>query len=182
MRQGYALLAVVVALVAVAVVVAMAVTPNMAQMRDQWRIQHTEERLVHLTDGDLAIGRFEADLGTYPGALSHLSTEITGSDNSICGTSYTNQQVDDWAGRYAGRLYVPAGVPLDIGVLQDTLEYDAGGPAMVLVVPGVREEQARHLDRNVDGAADGGAGRVRYTAADAEGLVTLRWRTIIAAC
>lgn len=181
-RPGYALLAVVVGLVAISVVVAMAVTPNVAQLRDQWRSQHTEERLRHLTDSDLAISRFEGDLGVYPGALTHLSNEITTADNSLCGVAYTSDQVDDWSGRYAERLYAPAGIPLDIGMLKDTLEYDAGGPAMALVVTGVREEQARHLDRSVDGTADGAAGRVRYTAADAEGLVTLRWRTTIAAC
>lgn len=181
-RAGYALLAVVVALVAVAVIAAVAITPNVAQVRDQFRVQHTQERLERLTDSGLAIVRFFDDVGEYPGALSHLSREITQTDQDLCGDTYSNAETGNWSGRYAGRIYSPGGTPLDVGTLQDTLEYDAGGPAMVLVVAGVREEQARRLDRRVDGSADGGAGRVWYTAADAEGRVTMRWRTTITAC
>lgn len=195
-RPGYALLMVLVGLIGVSLVVAVAITPHVAQIRDQWRVEHTIDRLALLTDGETAIRRFRADLLAYPGALSHLSRAITASDRSLCGTSYTSTQVDDWGGRYAGRLYVPEGIPLDIGMLQDTLEYDPGtpvgmlqetlenegGPAMVLVVNLVREEQARHVDRRTDGSADGAAGRVRYTAADAEGRVTLHWRTPVEAC
>lgn len=181
-RPGYALLMGVIGLVAISLMVAMAVTPNLAQARDQWRVEQTIEHLAWLTDSDAAIFRFNADLLAYPGTLSHLSGPITESDATLCGNAYDAVQTDDWAGRYAGRIYLEAGTPLPTGILQDTLEYDAGGPAMVLEVDLVREEQARRIDRRVDGSADGTAGRVRYGSADAEGLVTMKWRTTVSAC
>lgn len=183
-RPGYALLTVVMGLAAVSVFVAMAVAPNVAQLRDQWRVDHTLDRLTWLTDGETAIVRFHADLDTYPGRLSHLSTAITGDDTDLCTTGYSATAVDDWAGRYAGRLYEQGGTPVAIGMMQDELHYDDSTtpPVMVVVVEGVREEQARRLDRKEDGVQDAAAGRVRYTAADATGLVTLRWRTEVDAC
>lgn len=173
---------VVVGLAAISVFVAMAIAPNVAQIGDQWRVDHTLDRLTQITDGPTMIVRFEEDVGTYPGTLSHLSTAITTADPRLCpGATYSNNHVDEWAGRYAGRLYTPAGTPLPIGMMQDTLTYD--GSALVVDIEGVREEQALRLYRKADRDPNMDAAfRVQFTAPDAEGLVTLRWRTEITAC
>lgn len=175
---------VVMALIAVSAIVALAVTPNVAQVRDQWAVERTLKRLTYLTDGATAIVRFHDDVQVYPGRLSHLSSLITTDQNDLCGTAYTQKAVDDWSGRYAGRLYAQAGTPLPLGAMQDTLAYEdaaGGGPALVVVLEDVREEQAVRFYRKVDQTMDA-ATRVEYSAADPQGLVTLRWRKAIAAC
>jgi hypothetical protein len=179
-RPGFGLLGAVVVLALVAIMGALAVTPNLAQARDQWRIERTIDRLEWLTDGPTALFRFNDDVGRYPGALQHLSRAITNTDLNLCGGTYTGGQVGNWGGRYSGRIHLATGTPLPIGLLADTLEY-AGG-VMTLVIRDVPEEQARHMDRRVDGVADGAAGRVRYGAPDANGLVTVRWRTTTGSC
>lgn len=180
-RAGFGLLGVVVMLLAVSLVTALAITPNLAQVDGQWRVDRSLDRLGMLTDSDISIVRFVEDVGEYPGALSHLSRVIANTDQDICGNNYGGG-AGGWGGRYAGRIYPVSGTPLPVGLLLDDLDYDPAGPAMVLVVTGVREEQARQMDLRTDGAMDGAAGRVRYSAADATGLVELYWRTTIPAC
>ncbi len=193
------LLTVVVLLVGVSLVAALAVTPNLGQVQDRWRVDRSLDRLNMLTrlvaDRGTAIFRFAEDLGGYPAALSQLSSLVANTDLDLCGDAYGGAS-GNWGGRYAGRIYPPTGTPLPLGLLRDTLEYDAAGgapqPAIVLVVTGVRDEQARQLDRIVDGGDGGAAGRVRYSAVpaaglltaaeSASGLVTLRWRTQVTAC
>lgn len=181
---GYGMLAMVVVLLAMSLAAAVALVPNPGQVNDQWRVLRTQDRLALLTDSTTHIVRFFDDVGNYPGALSHLSNEISGTGQTLCGVNYGDNQTGNWSGRYAGRLHEPVGTPLPMGMMKDTLEYDAtaGDQALVVVITGVREEQARQLDRRVDGIQSDLLGRVRYTAADAEGLVTLRWRRPITQC
>lgn len=182
-REGSVLLALMLVVIAIAFVGAIAITPSIAQELDRWRLDRTLDRLAWLTDSTTAIVRFQTDVGNYPGALSHLSREIAGQDRNLCGNTYGGQ-AGGWSGRYAGRLYTTTGTPLPLGQMADTLVYDAtpGDLALVVRITGVREEQARQLDLRVDGAFDGATGRVRYGAADAQGLVTLDWRKAITAC
>ena len=182
-RAGSALLALVLVMIGIAFAGAVALTPNVAQQKDRWRLDRTLDRLTWLTDSTTALVRFQTDVGNYPGALSHLSTAITNQDRDLCGATYGGS-AGSWGGRYAGRLYSPTGTPLPLGLMADTLVYDAtpGDLALVITLTGVREEQARQLDLHVDGAFGAAAGRVRYGAADAQGLVTLRWRKAIAQC
>lgn len=198
-RPGFGLLAVVVLLVGVSLMVALAVTPNLGQVQDQWRVDRSLDRLTRLTtsldDRGTAIYRFEEDVRGFPKALSQLSSPVANTDPNLCDGTYGGQS-GNWGGRYAGRIYPTTGTPLPIGLLRDTLEYaDAGGapePAIVLVVTGVPEEQARHMDRREDDGDGATAGRVRYdgtpeagllTQAESDaGLVTLRWRSLISAC
>lgn len=179
-RPGFGLLGVVLALVAVAVIAALAVMPNLAQARDQWRVERSLDRLIRLTDGPTAMLRFNGDLGNYPGAIQQLSRPITNLDRNLCGGTYSGDQVGDWGGRYASRMYPGTGTPLPIGLMRDTLEWVA--PDLIVVITGVDEALARQLDRKVDGAMDGTTGRVRYGAADADGLLTVRWHTNTGSC
>jgi hypothetical protein len=181
-RPGMGLLVVVVALATIAIMTALAITPNMAQVAARAAVGQSLDRLSILTDMPTTFYRFWDDTGRYPGYVSHLSRPVTTDDASLCGPNYTNPQAGGWSGRYAGRMYPTTGTPLPIGMMQDQLEWDPVASEVIIVVTGVQTTDAIMLDQEIDGGDGAVAGRVRWGAADGDGLLTLRWHTAIPSC
>jgi PKD repeat protein len=184
-RDGFTLLAIIV-VVAVAIALAAAVVVvNSATATEQTRIEQAQSFFTGLTTTGSGIPRFEAEIGDPPGRLSDLSLPITTAGFSLCSKDYSNGQVGSWTARYVARVFPATGTPVGIGIASDTLQYEeiSSVPRGVVVIRLVPQQEAVRLDARVDtlvGAAGSSAGFVRWTSADATGLVTLRWSTTLA--
>lgn len=195
-RRGFSLIEVLVA-VAVVIVLATALLPNLLASTDRLRVQSTALVLEALSDG-ISTARF--DNQDWPLLLSHLVHGITTNDLNICGSTYRAGTVNNWDGPYYERTFPATGLPTAIGVIRDTLEREiisggGGGPGqgqgqggggavslLKIVVDSVPEEDARELNRIVDADGDAAAGTIRWTAPSGSGLTTVRWLRTIKGC
>lgn len=179
-HPGFTLIEVIVA-VAVVLLLAAAVVPNLAGVLDRGRVDAAAESLQALTD---AMTEMRADNQDWPGRLSHLAWPITTSDKNICGNTYANGKVGNWAGPYIDRTVPATGVPIGIGVARDSLvrQLVSGNDGYLIVeVTGVAEEDAIALNAKVDADNDAGGGTVRWTAPSST-LVTLQYLRPIRGC
>lgn len=176
-RDGYALLGAVVVMIVIVLIGAAVAMPMVATAEDQRRVAYTRDLLEYLTDEpNLTMERFNDNVNTWPGALSHLSTPITTSDEDICGKTYPNGRVGNWE-PWVDRMLPQSGTPTGIGIANDTLEHQTitGVDYIAIVIPGVDLDDAERFERRVDATFSSTDGRVRWSAADAEGVVTVRW-------
>jgi PKD repeat protein len=179
------MLLVLVVMIAGIAIAAAVVAVNAATSAERTRLEHAQEFLQDLTATGKGITLFQGDInGKTPGRLSDLSTPISGTRRDVCGAFYTTTgdpaDVDEWSGRYSGRVLPATGTPIGIGVASDTLSYEivSGITRALVIVREVPEEEAIRLDARVDtlvGTPGSAAGIVQWTTADASGLVTLRW-------
>lgn len=166
------------------------VTPGVVGRLDQSRVDASAESLSALTtaihDPSRGAGSFRRHVGVYPRRLTHLTRQIGTTEVNSCGVAYTSTDSAGWSGPYLNRVVPSTGVPIGIGVVQDTLVRDptSGGTAPVLKirVTSVALEDAQALDTRVDGVIDGAAGAVRWGAADGEGFVTLEYLMPVKNC
>ena len=184
-RRGFTVLAIVVVLVMAMALAAAVIVVNSATATEQDRIERAQSFFAGITTANSGIPRFEAEIGDPPGRLSDMSLPITTTGFSLCAKDYSNGQVGSWTARYVARVFPATGTPVGIGVASDTLQYEeiSNVPRGVVVIRLVPEQEAVRLDARVDtlvGAAGSGAGFVRWNSADATGLVTLRWSTVLA--
>lgn len=182
---GFALLAILVAVIFVLLVGSSIVVLSSVARADRIRLDRARDFFSGITTASSGIPLFEADIGDGPGRLSHLSLPITTGGSDVCGKSYTAGDVSSWSGRYAVREFPGTGTPVGIGMASDTLVYEevSNLPRAVIVVRSVPEQTALQLDAQVDtaaGASGSAAGFVRWGTSDANGLVTVRWGTPLA--
>jgi hypothetical protein len=184
-RRGFAVLAMVVVLVFALAIAAAVVVVNAATSEEQTRIQRAEAFFSNITTTGSGIPRFETDVGDPPGRLSDMSLPIATAGFSLCGKNYSNGQAGAWTARYVAREFPGTGTPVGIGIASDTLLYEevSNVPRAVIVIRSVPEQEAVRLDARVDtlvGASGSSSGFVRWTTADATGLVVVRWSTTLA--
>lgn len=179
-RRGFSLIEILVGL-AIVVVVATVVTPNLVGLLDRARIDRAAASLENMGE---AIGTFEEDVNRAPSALTHLVEPISPDQESSCGKSYPPGLANRWAGPYLNRLVPATGVPVAIGSVLPEIEQvgNGSGSALRLTIVAVAHEDAIELERRTDGDEDPTGGAIRYTAPDAEGLVTLYYHLPVRGC
>lgn len=185
---GFSIMEVIVVLVILLGLAAL-VTPGVLGRLDQSRVDASAQSLEGLTtaihDPSRGGGSFRRHVGVYPRTLSHLTRQIGTTDVNSCGAAYTETDSAGWSGPYLNRVVPAAGMPIGIGVVQDTLVRDASlltAPVLKILVTSVALEDAQALDTRVDGIADSAAGAVRWGAADGEGFVTLEYLMPVKNC
>lgn len=193
-RRGFALAGILVIVALMLLAVALAASSSVAVRADHQRIDLAGEVLAQLTDSSLVgVTRFHADVGLNPGRIQQLIAQITSDDNHVCGKAYTKKQADEWGGPYVFRAPSPEGLWVGVGRARDQLDKDPpdGTPtekapqALVVTVDDVDERDAWLLNVRFDPEGEtspASEGRVRWTAPNAEGRVTLFWRRTITSC
>ena len=194
-RAGFSVLEVMIS-IAIVVTLAVVIVPSVDLLIEKARMDLIEDSLRKFEDG---ITNFRAKVGTNPGRLSHLGRPITLTDSSPC-QLYTNQEVNAWAGTPpSGGPYInevlPDG-PFKIGTFgmaQNVLDRDPdsqGGQQrfhfLIYTITGVARTDALEINERIDGSADLDAtvsenltGTLQWTAANAQGFVTVTYRMII---
>ena len=183
-HSGFAALAAVIGLVAIGVIGTLAVLPLVETIAEQDRVEQTHDFLVNLTDAPKqGLQKFLADVGRPPGQMTHLSQAITGSDLSLCGSSYGNGRAGSWQ-PVSNRIFVATGVPTRLGIIRNTLVHIPGAQEyLAMEIADVLLEDAQRMDVIVDNPTGATTGRVRWITSDAaQALVTLRWLVPITKC
>jgi type II secretory pathway pseudopilin PulG len=190
-RPGYGFSMVEVTVVLVIILgLAALIAPGVIGRLDRSRVEASAESLLGLAtavhDPSRGGGSFKGHVGVYPGAVSHLTRQISTADANICGVAYTAIDSAGWNGPYLNRTAPATGMPIGIGVVRDTLTRDpvSGGDAPVLRihVDSVAVEDAGALDVDVDGVLDAAAGTVRWGAVDGDGFVTIDYLLPVKEC
>jgi PKD repeat protein/type II secretory pathway pseudopilin PulG len=179
-RAGFTLIAVIAVLVIAAALAAAVVAANSATLAEQSRVEQAQAFYNSVSVAGGPVASFTTAVGSPPGTLSQLSDPITTADRNLCGGAYNNGKVGAWSGPYVERVFPATGTPVGIGLVSDTLIYQevSNQPQLVFFVRSVPEQEAMRLDARIDtlaGTPGSAAGDVRWTLADASGLVTLRW-------
>lgn len=159
-RRGFSLFEAVIA-AAILAVIGAAIVPSVVAYKTQQRIQNTANDLLAI---GAAVQKFEltANVGKYPGRLSHLSTQyVLLTDSTSCRTTYNSAgaTLAGWrvGGPYLDRVIPRTGLQLGVGVAIDTLHRSSNATTvgyLNLIIPGVAYEDALLLNNVVDGPAD----------------------------
>jgi type II secretory pathway pseudopilin PulG len=183
---GFVLLQLIIAL-AITVMIAAAVTPAMISYLDTLRLDRGVTALLELNSG---VDSYAAAVGEYPRFITYLSRPLLSGDVDSCAGTLTATQRGRWAGPYVSRVVPAAGLPIFIGIANDTLvRSPATGAANSTATLTVRVSNVRRLDAenadvdlepNVNGLGSA-AGIVRWVDA-ANGLVTLSLIKTITGC
>ena len=195
LKRGFSVIEVMVS-IAIVVTLAVVIVPSIDLLIEKARFDLIEDSLRKYEDG---INNFRNKISTNPGRLSHLGRPITTADSSPC-QAYTNQEVNAWAGTPpAGGPYInevlPDG-PFKIGTFgmaQNVLTRDPPNQGGVqrfhflsYQITGVTRTDAVEINERIDGSSDldpntseNLTGTVQWTAADAQGFVTVTYRLII---
>lgn len=194
-RGGFSVLEVMIS-VAIIVTLAVVIVPSVDLLIEKARFDLIEDALRRYDSG---ITAFRAKVGTNPGRLSHLGRPITNADSSPC-QAYSNQEVSAWPGTPpSGGPYINEVLPDGafrigtFGMAQNILTRDPptqGGTQrfhfLSYQITGVTRTDAVEINERIDGSADldpatseNLTGTVQWTAADAQGFVTVTYRLLI---
>lgn len=172
MRRGFTLVEVLVAL-AIMVILAATITPNIMGALDRARIERAATTLNAIVEAQASL---EADTNHSAKFISQLGEAVASNDPDICDKNFTGQ-ASNWAGPYITRIAPGTGLPVGIGIAQNQFLFtnQSGNQDLAtIIVDDVTIEDARSLDLEVDGIEDGVTGSVRYGAA-VNGFVTLNY-------
>jgi hypothetical protein len=178
-RAGFALFAIVIGMVVIAVIATLMVAPISGDNR-QARIQRTADALHRLVaEMDSASGatanyfrdHVRATSGAagnrprWPGRLSHLYTQPLSTDTRCSGATYTagNVDVSNWRGPYHLVPIQNTGHNLAPGFFADDALVRVSNTEAYIRIQNVALDDAQALDLTVDNAANAAAGAVRYS-------------------
>ncbi len=181
--SGFALLAAIV-IVAIIAVMATVITVNLTGDNDAKRIAKVADVLKRLeVETDSTTPAFRAQVGQFPGKLSHLARRITTSDKNDCRAVYSSP--GNWKGPYhifpmqAGAYKLGEGF-----IANDSLEripsFVSGTPAagtLAIVIPNVALSDAKMLGIQIDGVNTGAGNYVKFALTDP---TTVRYHNPIA--
>jgi prepilin-type N-terminal cleavage/methylation domain-containing protein len=186
-RRGFTLVEILV-VVGLVVVLGAALLPMVTGGLDNARIRSSADTLAALSLGihnpARNVGSFHRHVGRFPRALSQLTRQIVASEMDSCNVAYTPAQLDAWEGPYVNRTIPPAGMPIPIGTVRDTMVWEGvADPAsagrvqvtLKILVSDVHLNDAQALGHYVDGFVDGAAGMIRWGAENSENLVILEY-------
>lgn len=187
-RRGVSLIEIAVAVVVI-VLLSAAVSPSVVRTLDRERVETTIYELFKIADG---LHTMRTDNQDWPERLTHMSAPINTSQRNICGDLYNNGRVNNWEGPYLDRVVPAGGLPIGIGVAQDSmirnppLATGRAGSAhadMIIVIDSVTEEDAIELNRKLDGDGSATAGAVRWTVVNATtGMTKVQYVRPIKGC
>jgi len=182
LRSGFTLLELIVAL-AVMLVLAAAVAPNILGRLDRIRVERGRDALEELR---AAIVLFEEDVGAYPGRLTQLVEQISQGEPNSCGQGYKKAEADRWDGPYLARVIPGSGLPVAIGTANVVLERQPVGgqnARLKIVVDDVSVGDAADLDELVDGGDGAASGGVEWVAVPGSSdLVTVKYVIPVRGC
>ncbi|MBW3630952.1 MAG: hypothetical protein KY464_16885 [Gemmatimonadetes bacterium] len=169
---------------AIVVMLAAVVTPAVTATIDRQRVDQGARTLAELAAG---FPPFYNHTTANPGRLSQLTGPISVGQLNSCGIKFSGSAVSKWAGPYynARVIAVDGALPVFVGHARDVLvrvppNQNAG--SLGIVVDGVREEDVRELDRQVDGSGGASSGTIQWGNPDAEGLYTITYYTPVTGC
>ncbi len=159
-RAGFSLFEAIIATGILAIIGA-AILPSIAGNQQQRLTSQTADELLAI---GAAVQKFElaANVGTYPGKLSDLTTEITVGDPTSCPTrTYTAEAatVAKWrvGGPYLDRVVPTTGLQLSLGVANNALTRSSGVNlvgSLLVTIPNVDYSDALRLNDVMDGPGD----------------------------
>jgi type II secretory pathway pseudopilin PulG len=159
-RRGFSLFEAVIS-AAILAILGAAIVPSVVSYRTQLRLRDTANDLLEI---GAAVQKYQlaANVGFYPGRLSHLSTEfVPGTDVTSCNTTYTaaGTTVVRWrvGGPYITRLIPTTGLKFGVGVANNVLERSSPSGtvgSLLLRIPQVDYEDAILLNDIIDGPLD----------------------------
>jgi len=178
-RAGFALFAIVIGMVVIAVIATLMLVPISGDNR-QARIQRAADVLHRLVaEMDSASGQIPsyfrgqisasggspANRPKWPGRLSHLYTAIVGADLSCAGSTYTAQGVTvaNWRGPYHLVPIRTTGHNIAPGFFADDAIVRVSNTEAYIRIQNVSLDDAKALDLTVDKASNAAAGAVRYS-------------------
>lgn len=191
--RGFTVVELIVTIVLLTMLAAL-VTPSVVSTLDARRVRLAaralEDLAAALHDPDSTAGSFRSDLGRYPGALEHLTRQITTADVNGCGIAYRPGDVipDKWRGPYLNRVVDDDGIPVGIGTAMNDLTRDdpsnVRNSMMRIHVTAVAPADAEALDHRVDLADGESGGTVRWDPASAgpDGFMTVDYLVSVAGC
>lgn len=151
---------------AIMIMIATAVTPVVFSSIDRARVNSAVAALGGISE---ALDSFETDVDEHPLTLAQLVTPITTAQTDVCGSPYEagtgKGGVDSWVGPYLDRAVPTTGIPIGIGVAQNTLtRVGATNKAgdIVITIPNVSIDDAESLDLELDGKDGRTGGSVRW--------------------
>jgi hypothetical protein len=178
-RKGFALFAIVIGMVVIAVIATLMIAPISGDNR-QARVQRAAD-ILHRFVAEMdsasgattnyfrgqvsASGGPAANRPKWPGRLSHLYTAIAGADLSCGGSSYTALGVTlaNWRGPYHLVPIKTTGHNIAPGFFADDALVRVGNTEAYIRIQGVSLDDAKALDLTVDKASNAAAGAVRYS-------------------
>jgi hypothetical protein len=178
-RPGFALFAIVIGMVVIAVIATLMVAPISGDNR-QARVQRTADilhRLVAEMDSSAgAVGNYfrddmrrgagpAANRPKWPGRLSQLYTQPLTTDLSCAGSTYNTQgiTVTSWRGPYHLVPIPNTGHNIAPGFFADDAIVRVSDTEAYIRIPSVALDDAMALDLVVDAAPNAAAGAVRYS-------------------
>jgi hypothetical protein len=178
-RSGFALFAIVIGMVVIAVIATLMVAPVSGDNR-QARVQRTADILhrmvaemdsasgamVNYFRGHMqASGGSPANRPKWPGRLSHLYTQPVTTDLTCAGSTYNAQGITltSWRGPYHLVPIQTTGHNIAPGFFADDAIVRVSNTEAYIRIPSVALDDAKALDLTVDAAANAAAGAVRYS-------------------
>lgn len=190
-RRGSTLIEVL-ATLAVITILAAALVPSVAGIRDASRVAEAarvlEDLAVAIADHDTNGGSFHLHVKRYPAKLEHLTRPIVAGDENSCSRGYTTGDIfpPKWQGPYFNRVITASGIPLGIGILQNDLVRDdpftVQASRLKIQVSEVTIDDARALDTRFDLGDGQASGTIQWGGAELDGLITLSYAIVVYGC
>jgi general secretion pathway protein G len=159
-RAGFSLIEVIVAM-AIMIIMAAVVLPSIVRSLDQARVADGVSELQKIGTG---ANDFQDDVGEYPRRITQLTTKITTALRACDGGTYVTGEVNSWDGPYFDRFVAASGLPVSIGLAQDSFPTTA--TSLTIVVNNVSVADAIDIDAELDGDLNSATGGVRWTGTD----------------
>lgn len=164
---------------------AIVVVSSTSRMHLRWNLAQR-----NLAKYEAAITAFRRDVGVYPSNFSELNFRPSLTDDALCRTRFTQQQLDGWGsgtGRtaYLQQIVPSSGAIIGVGLATQPFDVDRGGQPnnLIIHVTNVRPGDAERLDAVYDNSDGRLVGRVRWsTLSSQERFLTLDYYIPVTGC
>ena len=167
---------------AIITMIASVVAPVLLGSLDRARIESSMDTFRSI---GTAAFEFEADVGDSPLTLAQLNVPITTSLTNVCSQAYSSGEAGAWVGPYLSQGIPSNGVRVPVGRARNTLTRNPATLApteLHMAVDSVVLEDAVAMDAEYPDDGVQTTGLVRWTNANADGLVTMTMVMQISGC